>query len=80
MDQPLYLASVFRFYRKTVTVPAHGNNGILKIGAPGAVYQPVKGGVHPVVNRVHIPPDPLQLTAGVVCDLFLGDNAAVDFI
>ena len=57
MDQTIYLAAVLGFYRETVTVATHGNNGILEIGAHGTVQKSGHGRMDFVIHSVNTAAD-----------------------
>ena len=80
VDQTAYLSAVFCFDRDTVTVAAHGDDRILQTGAQRSVYQTVQRRMDLVIESVDAPADSLQRTAGIVADLLLADDAALDFI
>lgn len=79
MNHAVHLALVLCLDRDAVTVVAHGNHGILKVAAVGAADHGHELAVYLVVGLEHGAADALQLRAGIVGNLLLGEDAAVDF-
>ena len=80
MDHAADLVPVLCLHRDAVTVAPHGDDGILQIRAHRAVDQAVQRGVDLFIDAVHAAPDPFQSGTGVVADLLLAENTAVDLI
>ena len=79
VDHTGHLAAVFRFYRKAVTAVPHGDHCVLQISAHGTIYHGIQLGVDPVVGELDTPADLAERTAGLIADLFLGQDAPADF-
>ncbi len=71
MDHAGNLILVLRFYGNTIPVIAHGNDGVLEIGAAGASQHARKLGMDFLIGKPHAPADMLQCRAGIVADLVL---------
>ena len=80
VDHAVYLSLVLCFDRDAVAVVAHGDYGVLKVGAAGSTEHIGELAVDPVVGLNHGSADGLQSGAGVVCDLVPGENTAVDLV
>ena len=80
MNHTGHLTFVFRLYRYAVAVIAHGNDGVLQIGAQGAVYHGIQLGMNSVVGDSHAAPDMFQGRACIVGNLLLGEDTAVNLV
>ena len=81
MDHAWNKRLCLRFDRETVAPVAHGNDGVLQIASGRGV---VDHGVHLcadlIVHSAHGAPDRVQRAAGVVGNLVLCENAALDLV
>ena len=78
MDHARHLASVLGLHRDAVPVPPHGDEGVLQIAAQRAVHKGGQGGVYLITGQTDLAADVLQPRAGLVADLLLADDAAVN--
>ena len=79
MDHAGHLVFVFRLDGDTVAAVAHGDNGVLQVGAGAAVYHAGQLVVDPLAGVLDGTADLAQGGAGVVADLILRENTAADF-
>src|SRR5699024_6670259 len=78
MDHTGNLPFVFRLDGDAVASVAHGDHGILQIGAGASADQAGELGVNAVVGDLHVPAHAAQSGTGVVADLIFRKNAAAD--
>ena len=76
MDHTGNLTSVFSLDRDTVTVSAHGNDRVLKVGTKRAIYHTGQGSMHFVIDLCHLSSDMLQCRACLITDFIFFDNTS----